>query len=300
MYDVAIIGAGPAGLTAGIYCARKMLKTVILYKEIGGQAATAKRVENWPGIETISGAELIDKIYKQAKKLGCEFKQASVSKIMCGEKCLEIATEKEIIVAKAVIIATGRTHKQLSIEGEKEFIGRGVAYCATCDAPFFKNKVVAVTGSDNMAFDSAFTLAKIATKIYMIYNKNDLTADKKIVNDVRAMKNVEFIEDYRVNKIKGDKVVKQIELKDLKNKTKIIDVDGIFIEVGFVAPESMMPEIKTDNEGQIIVDSEMATSVKGIFSAGDITSSPFKQMITASGDSAKAAISAEKYLKSVK
>ncbi|MDD5340992.1 MAG: thioredoxin-disulfide reductase [Patescibacteria group bacterium] len=297
-YDLIIIGGGPAGLAAGIYASRRKLKTLIVAKNIGGQAGYASQVENYPGYESIGGFELMQKFQKQAEKFGCGFKY---------EEVLEVKKEKDLFVSKtsggeykslALILAFGMTPRNLDVSGEKEFLGKGVAYCATCDGPLFKNKIVAVVGGGNAALESILYLSKIAKKVYVVHRRGEFTGEAVLVDKIKNEKNVELVLDSVVTGIKGNKFVKSIGVENTKSKEKSeILLDGVFIEIGHVVnAEPIKKLVKLDENNAVIIDSDCQTNVPGCFGAGDVTNIKFKQIVISAGEGAKAALSAYKYL----
>jgi len=301
IYDVIVIGAGPAGLTSAIYTARRTLKTLILAKDLGGQMATTSDIENYPGFENvISGFELANKMKNQAEKFGAEFKLGTVNKIeKISENNFKIFfNNNESVETQSVILAFGLTPRNLDVPGEKEFRGKGVTYCANCDAPLYKNKIVAVVGGGNCALDAADYLSKIASKTYLIHRRDKFRAEEVVINEIIRNNKIEIIYDSIVTAIKGEKLVKSLDVKNLKtNKEKEIALNGIFIEVGRKASTEFLEGIVELNEKkEVIVDSNGVASQAGIFAAGDITNVSQKQIAVASGEGVKAALSAYTYL----
>jgi thioredoxin-disulfide reductase len=301
IYDLIIIGAGPAGLTAGIYASRRKLKNLIISKNIGGQAALVAHIENYPGFEGIDGYSLTNIFRKQAEKFGSQLAYEEVVKIKKEKNVFIVDTEQHKYKAQALILSFGVSPRKLDIPGEAEFTGKGVTYCANCDAPLYKNKIVAVVGGGNSALDAAEYLAKIAKKVYLIHRRDYFKGDEILVEKVKKTDNIELVLSSAITKILGDKFVKAIELKDLKtDKEKKLEVAGIFIEIGHhVSPEPIKDLVKLDKENQIVIDSYGHSSESGIFAAGDVTASEYKQIIIAAGEGAKAALSAYKYLQHI-
>ncbi len=300
-YDLVIIGSGPAGLTAGIYAARARLKAVILEKMLpGGQVITTTKVENYPGFpEGIDGPELMMRFENQVRNLGMEIKSPfEVKKIeLQGEKKI-IHGDAETIEAKALIIATGARFKHLNVPGEKEFIGRGVSYCGTCDAPFFRNLEIAVVGGGNTAIVEALHLTKFAKRVYVIHRRDRLRAEKALQEEALANEKISFIWNTVVKEIRGKNNVESLLLENVKTKeTSELKVQGCFIFIG-IMPNSELVEglVELDESGFIVTDEYCRTSVPGIFAAGDVRKSPLKQIATAVGEGAIAAVSAERYL----
>ena len=298
IYDVAIIGGGPAGLTAGIYIKRAMLNAVLLEKMgVGGQIIVTDRVENFPGFLEISGADLAAKFEEQARKFGLEMKgMVEVDAIEDKGNIKVIKTTEGDIETKSVIIASGTTPKKLGAKGEIEFTGRGVSYCATCDGFFFRDKVVVVIGGGDSAITEAIYLTKMAKKVIVVHRRDELRAEK--INQEHAFSNpkISFIWDSVLEEIVGKNVVEKVILKNLKtNVTSEIKTDGVFIYVGLI-PNTAFVNVEKDEWGFIITNASMETSVKGIFVAGDCRVTPLRQIATAVGDGAIAAVSAERYL----
>ena len=298
VYDIVIIGGGPAGLTAGIYVKRAMLNAVLLEKMgIGGQIIVTDKVENFPGFLEISGADLAAKFEEQARKFGLEMKgMAEVDSIEDKGNIKIIKTTEGDIEAKSVIIASGTTPKRLGAKGEVELTGRGVSYCATCDGFFFKEKEVVVIGGGDSAITEAIYLTKMAKKVTVVHRRNELRAEK--INQEHAFSNpkISFIWDSVLEEIVGKNVVEKVILKNLKtNVTSEVKTDGVFIYVGLI-PNTKFADVKKDEWGFIIANAKMETSVKGIFVAGDCRVTPLRQITTAVGDGAIAAVSAERYL----
>ena len=295
-YDVIIIGGGPAGITAAIYTARRLLKTLIITKEPGGQVVKTPDIENYPGFELISGPELAQKFMSQAKKFGAEIMYDEV--ILLDQKNNEfiISGQKEKYRSKSLILAFGKVPRKLNIPGETEFKGRGISYCSTCDANFFKGKNVAVNGGGNSAFDAALLLSKTAKEVYLIHRRDEFTAEEVLIEKVKKAKNVEIITSATIEKIEGDQTVKSITIRH-QNKDKKIKVDGLFIEIGYIVEDGLIKNfVKMDEKNQIIVGKDYKTSRPGVFAAGDLTNSYYKQIVISAGEGAIAALSAAKYL----
>lgn len=300
MYDLIIIGAGPAGLTAALYASRAGLKTLVLEKGIiGGQIATTPVIENWPGTEQISGIELMEAFAKHAKKFGTEIKENHEVLGFEEDKNEKIViTRKGNFKAKAIIISTGAREKKLGVKGEDEFKGRGVSYCAVCDAPFYRDKIVAVIGGGNSALEEANYLSNFAKKVFIIHRRSSFRAEKAVEEKVRKNNKIELILDTIVEEILGENKVTGIKIKNLKtNEVKILEVDGVFIYIGMQPnSEFVKGKVELDSAGYIKINEKGETSVKGVFAAGDVTSSLVKQVITSAAEGARAAIFAEKYI----
>lgn len=307
IYDVIIIGGGPAGLTAGIYSARARLKSLLIDNYgINGQAVSTALIENYPGFpDGISGVQLVLNFKSQAEKFGLEIITDAVISINYTEKNIEVKTDGKIYSALSLIIATGAKPKQLGISGEKEFTGRGVSYCATCDAALYKNKTVAVIGGGDTAIEEALFLTKFAAQVLVIHRRDKLRATK--ILQERAFtaftnKKINFLWDSRLAEIKGNKKVESILVENILTSVKTkINVDGVFMFVGYKPNTEYLKNIlELDENGYIITDDEMKTDRTGIFAAGDCRKKLLKQVITACSDGAIAAFSAEKYLDKLK
>jgi thioredoxin reductase (NADPH) len=296
-YDVIIVGAGAAGMTAGLYSARNGLKTVIISKDIGGTANSILVLENWPGFYG-SGAELMKQFYDSVRKYEIDFIMSEVDLIEKQKKEFLVKTKKENLISKAVIIATGTERRKLKIRGEEEFTGKGVSYCVTCDAFFFKNKIVAVIGGSDCAATSAVSLANIAKKVYIVYRGEKLRCEEINAERLKKNKKVEIIYKAIPLEISGKEKVENLIIKD-KDKKRELKTDGIFIEIGSTPLVKFVKDLnlKLDKENYIVVDEDMKTSVEGVFSAGDVTNSDVKQLVTASAQGAIAAKSAHDFLR---
>ncbi|HBR16568.1 MAG: thioredoxin-disulfide reductase [Deltaproteobacteria bacterium RIFCSPLOWO2_12_FULL_43_16] len=297
MYDLIIIGGGPAGLTAGIYAQRARLRTLLLEKEIiGGQIAVSDIIENYPGFPSISGAGLMEKFEQHARGLGLEIKLTDVIDIQDTGKTKIVKTSEGDLTAMSVIVATGAKPKRLGIPGEKEWTGKGVSYCATCDGPFFRNQRVLVVGGGDTAVKEAVYLSKIAGKVYLAHRRDQLRAEKIIQEKALAAPNIEMLWSHVLKEIKGKIAVEKIVLQSLKDNTiKELDAEGVFIFVG-INPTTDFVDVEKDGQGFIKADENMQTSAQGIFAAGDCRTTPLKQVSTAVGDGAIAAFMAEKYI----
>ena len=290
MYDVIIIGAGPAGLTAGIYLRRANKSVLIIEKEgIGGQIASSPLVENYPGFKSISGAELANNLYDQAESLGCEF---AIEEVLEITKDKEVITDSEKYKAKSIIIATGSLYRTLKLDKEEDFIGNGIHFCVSCDGAFYKNKTVAVIGGGNSALINAIALSDICRKVYIIQNLDHLTGEKSYVDTLESKDNVEITLSSVVTKYLGDSEFEGIEI----NNEKEIKVDGIFLSIGLIPNSSIFKELIDTNEYGYITSSDTRTKIPGVFVAGDVREKEVRQLTTATGDGTIAAINAIGYL----
>ncbi|MDI3503640.1 MAG: thioredoxin reductase [Candidatus Cloacimonadota bacterium] len=299
-FDVIIIGAGPAGLSAAIYSARGGLKTAIFEKAmVGGQINVTDKVENYPGFEEgISGFDLTSKMKAQAERFGAEFIDEEITAIGLEGLCKVIETNTGDYRAKSLIICTGAHPRRLNVPGEERLTGRGVSYCATCDGALYRDKVVAVIGGGDSAIEEGSFLTRFAKKVIVIHRRDQLRA-QKIIQE-RAFKNpkIEFIWDTVVQEIHGDKRIEKLELVNRKNKKiTMLPIDGAFIYVGILPNNGLLESrVELDNAGFVLTDEYMQTNVPGIYAAGDIRHTVLRQVVTATSDGAVAAWSAEKWI----
>lgn len=305
MYDLIIVGGGPGGLSAGIYAVRFGLNTLVLERsEISGQIALSGLVENYPGFPAISGLELMEKYKTHAQETGVETKITDVLSVRSeGEKKI-VSTDSGDLESKAVIIATGANPKHLNVPGEKEFLSKGVSYCATCDGPFFRNKTVVVVGGGNTAINEAILLSKIARKVYLVHRRDRLRAAKVLQDKVFAIANIEFIFNASIQEILGSsgeiRRVEKIIYKDIKSEEQHeLATDGVFIYVG-IHPNTEIIDVEKDKEGFIRTDRFLETSMKGVYAVGDCRDTPIWQLVAAVRDGALAATSANEYIESLK
>jgi alkyl hydroperoxide reductase subunit F len=301
LYDTIIIGSGPAGMTAGIYAARREMNALIIGKEPGGQMMWASEIENYPGFKSIGNYELISKMQEHVTGLGVEIKNEEVKKVEKDEEDnFKLTTGKDVFRSKTVIIAMGLSPRRLEIPGEKEFNGRGVTYCANCDAPFYKNKDVAVIGGGNSALDAAEYLSKIANQVYLIHRREEFRAFEALIEEVEARDNIELVKNSEVKNIEGQEKVERIRVYNKKeDKETEIQVQGVFIEVGRIAKTDLVADLVERNEGSQIKTNEICeTATPGLYAAGDVTTTPFKQITVACGQGTIAALAAYQYLNS--
>ena len=304
MYDVIILGAGPAGLTAGLYAGRSKLNTLIIEKAIpGGQIATTAFVENYPGsIEDASGMGLSDRMYEQTKEF-CEFKTANVTKVELEGKIKKIYTEDgEVIEAKVVIISTGASQRKLGAKGEDEFANRGVSYCATCDGPFFTGLDIFVVGGGDSALEEALYLTKFAKSVSIIHRRDEFRASQVVVDKVKENEKIKLVLDSVVNEIKGEKDASSIIVENVKTheiselKSEDNGPIGVFIFVGYIPQTDIFQGIIDLDHGYIKTDDDMKTEIEGVFAVGDTRVKSVRQMVTAAGDGCIAAVVANRYL----
>jgi alkyl hydroperoxide reductase subunit F len=300
MYDVVIIGGGAAGLTAAIYACRKAFKTVVISPEYGGQTNLTSHIENYPGTLVSTGWDLMAKFKEHAEHFGAETKTGKAVKIeKHAEKKFTVHLEGgEKLDARAVILAHGKLPRPLNIPGEKEFLGRGLSTCATCDAPLYKKKTVAVIGGGNAALEAVEELHKMGAKVSLVHRRDQFRADEITVKKIRALPGVEFVLNTIPLAIKGTKFVTGLEIEDVNTKKRReLKLDGVFSEIGHIADSDLVKGLcKLNDAGEVLVDANGNTSCPGIFAAGDITPVRYKQTVIAAGEGAKAALEAHRYL----
>lgn len=303
-YDLVIIGAGPAGLTAAIYAGRGGLNTLVLERmSAGGHAATTDLIENYPGFpEGISGAGLSESMEKQAIRFGASFKTiAEVSAIRQVDGVFRVTAGQEEFTAKSVIVASGADPTKLGVPGEDKLIGRGVSFCAVCDGAFFKGAAVGVVGGGNSAVEEAIYLTRYAQRVYLIHRRDRFRADKILVDRATSHPAIEMIMETVVEEIQGDTAATGVKLKNVKTgQSRLLPVEGIFIYAGYRPNTDFLKGVvDLDDSGCIVTDTEMATRVPGLFAAGDVRSKGLRQVVTAAGDGATAAYGAEKYIETI-
>lgn len=299
LYDVIIVGGGPAGFTAAVYCLRKGLSTGIIVKQMGGQVAETSGIENYLGYRYINGLELTDKFREQVAQFGIAFAEGvAVSSIEDGDVKKVLLDDGRSFSAKALIIASGKTWRKLGVPGEQALTGRGVAYCTICDAPLFAGKKVVVVGGGNSGLESAIDLAKVASQVTVVQLIDHLTGDKVLIDMLARYPNVTYVYKHEVVEILGERQVQSVIIVNRKTQIKrILAVDGVFVEIGLVPNSSFAKGVVALNQNdEIVVDGVGQTSRPGIFAAGDVTSVPFKQIIIAGGEGAKAALTATDYI----
>ncbi len=299
MYDLIIIGAGPAGLTAAIYATRREMKTLIIGRELGGQMIWASEIENYPGFEKVSSLELINKMKEQVLKFGAELISDEVKKIEKTEDGhFLLYTNREKFAAKTVLVAMGLSPRRLAVPGETEFNGKGVSYCANCDGPFYRGKTVAVIGGGNSALDAAEVLSKIAKEVYLLHRQDHFRAFESLVDTIKNRPNIVSLLSTEIKGIFGTEKVNKIKVFNNKTKEeKDISLEGIFIEIGRIASTDLVEEFVERNEkDQIVVNTQGETKTPGLFAAGDVTVGEFKQITIAMGQATTAVLSAYQYL----
>lgn len=297
-YDVAIIGGGIVGLSAAMYCGRLNLKTILIGKEPGGTLTEANIVENYPGFSGISGLELTNKVLEHAKNYDVQILQGVAERISRSNKiCFKVYTKKESFNAKTIIFCTGSERRKLGIPGEKEFTNKGVQYCALCDGILYKDKIVVVVGGGNSAVKEALLLSKYAKKVYIIA-RSRLRPEPINLKRIKAEKKIEILEGIKVNEIKGNKFVESVVLDKKIGSSNILNVEGVFVDIGHLPLSSLVAElgVKLNKDNEIIIDKESKTNIKGIYAAGDVVDTRFKQAITGVGEAVKAVYSAYEYL----
>lgn len=299
MYDVIVIGAGPAGMTAAIY-ARRASKTVLVLEAVsyGGQIINTPDIENYPVEAHISGFDFSTKVYEQTKALGAEFVFEKAVGILDENGAKTVITTKNRYEAKAVILATGSENRKLGVEGEDELTGRGVSYCATCDGNFYRNKIVAVVGGGNTALEDALYLSDLAEKVYLIHRRDNFRGEEANVERLKARDNVEFVFNSTVTKLIAEKRLKAIEVTDKTDgSVRTIELNGLFVAVGRVPENQNFAElVALDESGYVVAGEDCHTSRSGIFVAGDNRTKSLRQLVTATADGAMAATEAVKYV----
>jgi len=302
IYDVIILGAGPAGLTAALYASRSGLKTLVLDKTpvVGGQIALTSLVENWPGVQSTDGPALSNNFADHAKKFGAEIKNmVSVSEVELEGKVKKLKTSAGDFEGKSLIIATGAKERTLGVPGEEEYKGKGVSYCATCDAPFFKDKNVVVIGGGSAAFDEGLYITKFAKQVTFVHRREEFRAEQILIDRAKNNDKVKFqLNKIVVSIIGNEQGVEKIKLKDTKDDSESeFQVDGVFIYIGMLPnTELFKGKLNMNDNNYLITNDNMETNIKGVFAAGDVRFSPVKQITTATSDGTIAATMALKYL----
>lgn len=301
-WELIIVGAGPAGLAAGIYAARSGLKTLIIEtKMAGGTTADAPIIENYPGFSKISGGELAEKMVLQCRQLGVTIHELeSVIEFMITEKEKTVKTNKTSYTSKAILLATGSHYKEIGVKGEKKFKGRGVSYCGVCDGPLFKGKRVLVVGGGNTSATTTLYLSGIVSEVFVVHRREAFRAEQALVKDIQSKKNVKIFWNSEIQEIIGNKLVTQVILNNKKtNEKKTLKVDAVFVQIG-EAPNNQIVQnsgVNLNDKGHIITDSSQQTNIQGVYAAGDLTNHPVKQIGTAVGQGITAALEAYSYIK---
>ena len=302
MYDIIIIGAGPAGMTASIY-ARRALKKVLVLEAIsyGGQIINTLDIENYPVESHISGFDFSTKLYNQAVELGAEFIFEKCIKVDKNDSSFEVFTTSSKYQCKSLIIATGADNRKLGLDKEVDFIGKGLSYCATCDGAFYKKRDVAVVGGGNTALEDALYLSNICNKVYLIHRRDEFRGDNSVVEKIKGKTNIDIIYNSNVSKLIGDERLNAIEISNLDGSKKEINVSGLFVAIGKIPEnENFKDLIKMDDNGYIIAGEDCHTNIDGIFVAGDNRTKMLRQLVTATSDGAIAATEAIHYLENMK
>lgn len=300
MYDIIIIGSGPAGLSAAIYAQRACLDTIVIEKNgiSGGQVLNTWEVDNYPGFPGVTGFELSRQFREHANKLGARVVQDEVVQVELSGNVKKVVCEEETYEARCVILASGAHHRTLEVPGEEELRGAGVSYCATCDGAFFRGRTVAVVGGGDAALEDAIFLARMCEKVYIVHRRDKLRGAKRLQERLQTLENIEFVWNSETVAIEGNAQVEALRLRQTKTgEERRLDVDGVFIAVG-IAPESELyaGQLELDEQGYIRADESGQTSVPGVFAAGDVRTKALRQILTAASDGANCVASAERYL----
>jgi len=296
MLDLIIIGAGPAGITASVYAARKRMEFLVISQDIGGQTAWSGDIENYTGYRFITGPELTARFEEHMREYGIKVNEGERARAVGKTgNSISVKTDKADYEARTVIIASGKRTRELNVPGEKEYKNKGLTYCATCDGPLFNGRDVAIIGAGNSALDAALQLINIASRVYVVNINRDFTGDPIMREKVVANNKVEVLSETKVTEILGEKTVNGIRIKR-QQKEEVIPVKGVFVEIGLVPNSELAPSLEKNEIGEIRVDNYNRTSVPGIFAAGDVTDVPEKQIIIAAGEGSKAALAAFRYI----
>ena len=296
MYDLIIIGAGPAGITASVYAARKMMNSIVITRDIGGQTAWSGDIENYTGYQFITGPELAVKFEEHMRKYSVSVKEnEAVSDLKKNNDVIIVATDKNKYEARTVIIASGKRTKKLNVRGEDEFMNHGLTYCATCDAPLFSGRDVVVVGGGNSALDAALQLTRIAKHIYLVNINSSLGGDAIMREKIENNEKVSVFNNSSILEIFGDKFVKGVKVRH-QDKEEVLTVGGVFVEIGLTPNSEFAPGVGKNQFGEIKVNSHNETNIPGVFAAGDVTDVPEKQIIIAAGEGSKACLVAFRYL----
>ena len=299
MYDCLVIGAGPGGLTAAIYCSRANLKVAVLEKLMpGGQVASTYKIDNYPGVPEVSGVDLALKMFDQATALGVEYLPMEVIDIKKEKDIFLVKTNDQTLKAKTVIVATGTKNRKLHVEGEEKYLGRGISFCAICDGSFYQGQDVLVVGGGNSALEESLYLSSIVNKVYIVNITDEPTAFKNVQDKVKKTKNIKVFNNSEVIAFEGDDSLKEVKVKNLKTKeVTSFKVNGCFEYIGHIPNTDFLKDLGILNKyGYIVVDERKETKVKGLFGVGDVIDKEIRQITTATGDGTIAALNAAKYL----
>jgi alkyl hydroperoxide reductase subunit F len=299
-YDLLILGGGPAAMSAAVYAARKMLTIALLTRDFGGQIRETSEVENWLGFQNINAKDLADSFEEHVKSFSIPIGLGTViSEVTKQEDTFRVSADNgSVYSGRTLILATGKRHRPLNVPGEKELVGRGVAYCATCDAPLYKGKKVVVAGGGNSAFTTAMDLIKVEAEVTLVNFLRGWQADEVLQNRMKQGEKLTFLDYHQVTKIEGEQRVTGVVVKSRETDVEqTLEANGIFVEVGLLPNNDMVKDlVELNDQGEVIVDYMCRTSVEGLYGAGDVTTVPHKQIVIAAGEGAKAALSAYSYL----
>lgn len=292
MYDVIIVGGGIAAMSAAIFTSRRGLKTLVLGKDVGGQANYTDLIENYPGVESTGGYELVNKIKKQAENFGADFELQEINSLKIVGNDFVLSGFGKQYKSRGVILAFGKTPRDLNVVGEEELKGKGISYCATCDAPLYKNKIVTVAGYGDLGLEAALLCSKYAKKVYTLSKTDKLIGHPALLKKVIRSKKIELVPDVQIQEIFGESVLKGLKMIHLKTGQQIKHLtDGLFVEIGYIIQSGWLKGVvELDGDGQVVIDSDQSTSVNGIFAAGDVTNRPYKQAAISAGEGAAAGL----------
>jgi thioredoxin reductase (NADPH) len=299
VYDVIIVGAAASGLTAGIYTARQGMSTLVIGKDVGGQALLTNEIQNYPGYDNIDGFTLTSLFEKQARNFKAEIVTDEVVKISEASGQFIVETQSKKLESQTVILAFGKTPRDLGVPGEAKFKGKGVSYCATCDGPLFRGKDVSVVGSAGYAIDAAIMLSDLSNKVYLISQREKPIGAEELIINLNRRENVVFVSNSDVIEVIGGEFVESIKTRNLKSgEEQVLSVNGVFVELGYTAKTEIVSDlVKLNDRKEVIIDKECRTSQSGVFAAGDVTDMPYKQMVISAGQGSIAALSAYNYLR---
>lgn len=302
LYDLAIVGAGTAGLSAAIYAARAGLSVLVFEGAMyGGQIIVSPTIENYPGIGVISGADFANNLYAQAEQLGVTFAFETVNEVIDSPEKKVLVTDMDRYEAKTLILATGAKNRQLGLAGEDRLTGRGISYCATCDGSFFQGKTVAVMGGGNTALEDAEVLSKLCSKVYLIHRRSEFRGEAAQVERLKKLENVEFILDSTIVELQGENALTGVVIEHIPTKqTRLLELDGLFVAIGQVPQNAAFANlVQTDSHGYIVAGEDCHTNLAGVYAAGDGRTKTVRQLVTAAADGAVAALAAAEYIRSL-